>query len=416
MSSFDRLINGMDILRMPMGEGDGGGDSTASGFDPAAVAQASLQDLKNQEKKSEILKEIAASIGNNLEVAKQEIELDRIRLNAAKKYLKDMRDKKDLDLDSIVNQTEIKANFEKILKLTKLTTTQQNELNGLLKGQTMDLGKAVEKLEEFRSKQEISKDFADDIASATTKLARNMGITADFSKTAAGKFAEMGQKFFSGDKAANTKAIMGAISGMVNPANILGSLIDIAAKKMLELNKAAVGLKVATGFANDFQSEMTAVAATTSKVGITLEASNAAFSSLTKGIAGINLESPAFRKNLGTSASLMTKLGVSADTTTKSFNLLLKTFKMSDIESTKLMESMASSASALGLTSEGMAQQFNSAMGYLSSFGKEGVKAFEDLAAQAGVSGIAIEKMLSMTKAFDKFGEGAKKAATLNSD
>tara|TARA_R110002074_G_scaffold63910_1_gene152925 strand:- start:5611 stop:8178 length:2568 start_codon:yes stop_codon:yes gene_type:complete len=400
---------------MPMGEGDGGGDSTASGFDPAAVAQASLQDLKNQEKKSEILKEIAASIGNSLEVAKQEIELDRIRLDAAKKYLKGLQKKEDFDLNAIANQSKIKEEFDKLVKATKLTTSQQGELNALQLTSVANIAQAVEKLEEFRSKQEISKDFAEDIASATTKLARNMGITADFSKTAAGKFAEMGQKFFSGDKAANTKAIMGAISGMVNPANILGSLIDIAAKKMLELNKAAVGLKVATGFANDFQSEMTAVAATTSKVGITLEASNAAFSSLTKGIAGINLESPAFRKNLGTSASLMTKLGVSADTTTKSFNLLLKTFKMSDIESTKLMESMASSASALGLTSEGMAQQFNSAMGYLSSFGKEGVKAFEDLAAQAGVSGIAIEKMLSMTKAFDKFGEGAKKAATLNS-
>ena len=265
MSSFDRLINGMDILRMPMGEGDGGGDSTASGFDPAAVAQASLQDLKNQEKKSEILKEIAASIGNSLEVAKQEIELDRIRLDAAKKYLKGLQKKEDFDLNAIANQSKIKEEFDKLVKATKLTTSQQGELNALQLTSVANIAQAVEKLEEFRSKQEISKDFAEDIASATTKLARNMGITADFSKTAAGKFAEMGQKFFSGDKAANTKAIMGAISGMVNPANILGSLIDIAAKKMLELNKAAVGLKVATGFANDFQSEMTAVAATTSK-------------------------------------------------------------------------------------------------------------------------------------------------------
>ena len=62
MSSFDRLINGMDILRMPAGEGGGGGGDAASGFDPAAVAQASLEDLKNQEKKKEILKEIAKSL------------------------------------------------------------------------------------------------------------------------------------------------------------------------------------------------------------------------------------------------------------------------------------------------------------------------------------------------------------------
>ena len=88
---------------------------------------------------------------------------------------------------------------------------------------------------------------------------------------------------------------------------------------------------------------------------------------------------------------------------------------MTDTESTMMMESMAAKASDLGLTAEEMGTEFNSAMGYLSSFGKEGIKAFEDLAAQAGTTGLAISKMLDMTKSFDKFSDGAKKAATLNS-
>ena len=54
-------------------------------------------------------------------------------------------------------------------------------------------------------------------------------------------------------------------------------------------------------------------------------------------------------------------------------------------------------------------------MGYLASFGEEGIQSFKDLAAQAGVTGVAISKMLDMTKAFDKFSDGAKKAALLNS-
>lgn len=390
------------------------GKSTAGSFDPAAVAQAQLEDLKNQENKREILKDIAATLGNNLEVAKQEIELDRIRLNAAKNYLKDLKTKKDFDLNAIENQSKIREEFDKLVKATKLSTNQQAQLNALQLDSVANIEQAVEKIEEFRSKQEISKDFADDIASGTAKLARNMGIAADFSKTAAGKFTEMGAKFFSGDRAANGKAIMGAISGMVSPANMLASLLDIAVSKMLELNKAAIGLKVATGYSNDFQSEMTAVAATTSKAGVTLEASNAAFTSLTKGITGINLESGTFRKNLSTSAGLMTKLGVSADTSAKNFNLLLKTFKMTDTDTTRMMESMAAGAEQLGMSAEDLGKEFNSAMGYLSSFGKEGVKAFEDLASQAAVSGVAISKLLGMTKAFDKFGEGAKKAATMN--
>ena len=242
-----------------------------------------------------------------------------------------------------------------------------------------------------------------------------MGIAADFSKTAAGKFAEMGQKFFSGDKAANTKAIMGAISGMVNPANILGSVIDIAAKKMLELNKAAVGLKVATGFTNDFQSEMTSLASSTAQFGITLADSNKALETVYKNITNINTATPGFAKNLAESAAMMGKLGVSADTATKGQNLLLKSFGMSGPKITSTQEGMAANAENLGLTAESMGTQFNSSMGYLSSFGEEGIAAFKDLASQAGVTGMAIEKMLGMTKAFDKFSEGAKKAATLNS-
>ena len=370
MSSFDRLINGMDILRMPMGQGDGGGDSTASGFDPAAVAQASLEDLKNQEKKREILKDIAKSLGNNLEAAKQEIELDRIRLDAAKNYLKDLKKKEDFDLNAIANQSKIKEEFDKLLKSTNLTTSQQEELNALQLDSVANITQAVEKIEEFRSKQEISKDFADDIASGTAKLARNMGIAADFSKTAAGKFAEMGQNFFSGDKAANSKAIVGAISGMVSPMNILGSVIDIAAKKMLELNKAAVGLKVATGFTNDFQSEMTSLASSTAQFGITLADSNKALETVYKNITNINTATPGFAKNLAESAAMMGKLGVSADTATKGQNLLLKSFGMSGPKITSTLEGMAANAENLGLTAESMGTQFNSSMGYLSSFGE----------------------------------------------
>ena len=111
---------------------------------------------------------------------------------------------------------------------------------------------------------------------------------------------------------------------------------------------------------------------------------------------------------------MMGKLGVTTGTATKAQNLLLKTFGMSESKITSTLEGMAANAENLGLTAESMGSQFNSAMGYLSSFGEEGVSAFKDLAAQAGVTGLAIESMLGMTKAFDKFSDGAKKAATLN--
>ena len=403
------------ILRMPMGTGDGGGSQVGGGFDPAQAAQAQLESLEIQEKRSKIEKEIAETLGNSLEAAKQQIEIDRIRVSSAIEILDTYKNQEDAIAKAAAEGVTLQQLLEKNLKNSRLTVEEQKKMLEVRQGEVLTLDTVIDRLKEYRARQEQSKDLARDIASSTSTLARNMGIAADFSKTTAGKFAEMGQKFLSSDRAASTKAIMGAITGMVNPMNILSSLFDIAVKKMIALDKAAVGLRVATGFARDFQGEMTAVAASTAQVGVTLEKSNEAFGAVVKTIKGINQQSPQFVANLADSAAKMTKLGVSAQTSAKNFDLLIKSFKMTDTEATSMMESMAAKASDLGLTAEEMGTEFNSAMGYLSSFGKEGIKAFEDLAAQAGVTGLAISKMLDMTKAFDKFSEGAKKAATLNS-
>lgn len=403
------------ILRMPMGTGDGGGSQVGGGFDPAQAAQAQLEGLEIQEKRSKIEKEIAEALGNNLEAAKQQIEIDRIRVSSGIQILESYKNQQHFAAELAKSGKTTKEFLEEQLKLSQLNTDEVSKMLKARQGEELSLERVIENLEEYRARQEQSKDFARDIASSTSKLARSMGIAADFSKTTAGSFVEMGQKFLSSDKAASGQAILGAINGLINPMNMLASLFDIAVKKMIALDKAAVGLRVATGFARDFQGEMTAVAASAAQVGVALDKSNEAFGAVVKTIKGINDQSPQFVANLAESAAKMTKLGVSANTSAKNFNLLIKSFKMTDVESTAMMESMAAKASDLGLTAEEMGTEFNSAMGYLSSFGKEGIKAFEDLAAQAGVTGLAISKMLDMTKAFDKFSEGAKKAATLNS-
>lgn len=408
--SLGNLLNGNNILRMPQGDGDDGSGT----FDASKLAQAALEDLKIQERKFELNKGILESLGDQLGAARESIEIERIRLNESIKYLKNIRDTEGALEDMARQGQGAFEEFEKILKVSSLTAAQQAEINNSLDGTSEGLGTAIEKLTEFRAQQEISKDFARDIASSTSRLASKMGIAADFSKTTAGSFAKIGKDFLSGDRAANTKVILGALDGMASPINMVASLLDIAGKKLMALNKAAVDLKVSTGFANDFQTEMTAVADSVSAVGVTLESSNTAFAAVTKNIQGINLMGGDMRKVLSTSAAELTKIGVTAEASAKGFNLFMKTFKMGGREAEAAFKGVVALGEDIGLTASEMGTEFNSAMGYLSSFGKEGVQAFKDLAAQAGVTGIAISKLLGMTKAFDKFSDGAKKAATLN--
>ena len=407
ITKLSNLLNGNNILRMPMGAGD----DAAGSFDPAAVAQAALENIKIQEKKFKLEKQIAEVVGNNLEAAKQQLEIERIRYGAAITALEEQKDK---IAAAIAEGAKLQETIANTLENIELSVDQQAEMTKLMSDQNTTLDDVIAKIEEFRSKQEVTKDFTRDIASGTGTLARNMGIAANFSKTTAGKFVEMGQKFFNSDRAASGRAIAGAIDSMVNPMSLVASILDTAGKKMLEFNKAAIELKVATGFSNDFQREMTAVAHETSALGITIEKSNAAFAEITKSIKGVNLLGPDVRKTLGNAAAELTKIGVSAGTSAKGFNLLMKSFSMQAGAARKTFEGVVALGEDIGLTAEEMGTQFNSSMGYLTSFGKEGVQAFKDLAAQAGVTGVAIESLLNMTKAFDKFGEGAKKAATLN--
>ena len=384
-------------------------------FDATEIAKAKLEGLKVLEEKAKKEQAIADAIGDQLSAAQKLIEVERIRYDTAIAHLEKLKDQKGAFEEMLTNAQNVEDGLKNILRESKLNADEQEKIIASMKNQDISLDGVVEKIKEFRSQQEISKDLTTDIKNATSKLARSMGIHADFSKSALGSAEGMFRSYLKSDQALSKKAMLGAISGLINPLNIVSSLFDTMIKKVLEFDKASVELKIATGFTNDFQSTMVDLNSETVKFGISMAESNKALGAVYKNISGMNKENEKLAKSLAFTASQLTKLGVSAETTAKNQNLLLKSMGMNGPQVERTLLDIAGSGEDLGLTADQMSTQFASSMEYLLSFGDEGVQSFKELAAQAGVTGLAISDMLSMTKEFDKFSSGAKKAATLNS-
>ena len=360
-------------------------------------AEAAIQSLAVQEQIAKVRKEIESSMGNSLKLAQEKLDAERFALGELEKLL----------------TSEKELSTAQIARRDKLIALAKKEFD-ISVGEGKNAKISLEKLREKRALQEIENDLLTRTETQTEKIAKNMGMTSNFSKTTTGQLTKM---VLEASKVGSGKAIGAIVAGLaqsLNLANIAANALTILYDEFMKINSAAVELRVSTGFAKDFETDIIEVSAAMADFGIKTDEVATAFKEVYKTITNINNASGDLAKNLANSAAKMTKLGVSANTTVKNQNLLLKSFQMGGGQIVNFLEDMAANAENVGLTAESMGSQFATSMEYLASFGSEGVKAFKDLAAQAAVTGLAVSELMNMTKAFDKFGEGAKKAATLN--
>jgi len=408
--SLYRLINGLEILRMPMGSGDG-----ESFGDDASVAQevfdAKLKSFNVEKERAKKEKEIADAMGDQLEAARQSIRIDDIKLNNAAKFITELEKQNKLT-------TEAGFSIDNLSEMFSLTAKQSKELADVMDKSSNIAQDMVAKIEEFRAKMALSTKFANKLDSAIGTIAGKMGIAANNADTMMGGLLEGLGLFLSGDIGKNLVSLASGIAGLVNPMNILSA----AGKKAFEIfdkfNRKTVEIRKSTGRAlENLQNELIGISSATAAFGVTLDQATTAVGSMQSKLIGI--QSLEFANELAGSAAMMNQLGVTTDTTASNMNMLMKTFKDSTGNiipgMNKSLEQMAVNAEKIGITAQKLATDFGENMKYLSIEGRtKGIKVFQDLAAQASVTGTAISSMLNMVKPFDKFSEGAKKAATLN--
>ncbi len=208
------------------------------------------------------------------------------------------------------------------------------------------------------------------------------------------------------------------LNKMVTMTNIFTNLLDKTVQATIQFAKAqdaaASKLETNVGNAKLYSDQIANITAATARYGTTIEDVNSSFMALKKGLAGFESFSNAQKTALATTTTQLTKLGIAEDDLVKTQDVLIKGMGMTVQQTTDLQKSLYATANAMGLPPKQVAADFAKAAPQLAAHGKNMTKVFLDLQNNAKNTGIAFDRLLSITQKFDTFEGAADSAGKLN--
>jgi hypothetical protein len=183
----------------------------------------------------------------------------------------------------------------------------------------------------------------------------------------------------------------------------------------LAVDKATAAFAANTGAGRVMTSEIMAVGGGFRNLGIDAEGAGKAAQTLFHNFTGFMQITSAGRKDLMLTVASLEKMGVSGDTAAKTLNLLTNNFGLSTREASKMSKELAIVGTTMGISSDKMISGFNEASKSLAVYGKDAVKVFTDLAAQAKSAGVEASTLLGIAEKFDTFEGAADSVGKLNS-
>ena len=249
-----------------------------------------------------------------------------------------------------------------------------------------------------------------------TGLTSKLGMAAKFSDTFVGSIYEQAMAFGELEPEAQAEAFNGMKESMLQATSggvILGAVIGKLASLAMEAFDAMNQLTNTFG-TDQFAGSVTAASTETQKFGGTLKETGAILNTMGKEFSEFNFLNDTMKGKIAANSLTLERLGISASTSGKMLNPLVKGIGMTADAASSLQVSIAASAAGFGKSSEQMMQDFSTAMESIIYAGEGAVAIFESIAKEAARTGIAVNKLMTVTSAFDKFSGAADKAAQLN--
>jgi len=208
----------------------------------------------------------------------------------------------------------------------------------------------------------------------------------------------------------NSKALLlqNAMLGMATSA------INNVAGLIKALYNAENEFRKATGASVEFASSIRDVYKDTRLTGATIEDASAAMVSLHGTYTDFTMQSKAMREELSETSVVLGRLGVSHEDFAKGVQMSTKAFGVSASMADDTMRELTAHARDLGIAPQKMMQDFAGAGSTLAKFGDQGVKAFKDMQYASKITGMEMDKILSIANKFDTFEDAAGMAGKLN--
>jgi hypothetical protein len=149
--------------------------------------------------------------------------------------------------------------------------------------------------------------------------------------------------------------------------------------------------------------------------GVTIADTEKAFGSLMSSFSAFSPTAVKANDSLLETTTLLEKVGVTADVSTKQIDFLTRAMGMSREEAQAMTVEIALAANSIGISASKMSSDFAAVSSSLSVYGDDMIDVFMDLEAQAKATGIEVSQLVKIGEQFNTFDKAAEITGKLNS-
>lgn len=214
------------------------------------------------------------------------------------------------------------------------------------------------------------------------------------------------------DLGSQLSAMNNAVSGLADKG--FGKLFGILKSTAFQMDQLIADFERATQMGPAYTDSITNQWTEMNQLGVSLEDARDAQTAFISGMTDFTMLSVTQRNAITEASLLLGEQGIAQQDLAKGMQNSTKFFGQSAEAAIVTQQELASAARALGRVPAEFAAEFAAAGPQLAKFGEQGIQAFKDLGRISKITGMEMEKVLSITNRFDTFEGAAEQAGMLN--
>ena len=359
--------------------------------------------IAKQKESLKLREEDAAALGDYNDKLRIQIELEE----------------KELTLKAKTLSTEQEQLLKQIKILEKKTSLSETETKSLknLRSELNLINDKIQLNAKNRAQQELIRQTINQTERSVGGIAGKLGIATKFSETAVGKFVDIALNL--SQSGISATILNNALLTTLSPANILASLFEKVYESVIAtaiaVDKAESALQRSTGFAINFRDSMLDVVDANVMSGVAIDDTQKAFGALISNFSAFSPTADDANESLLKTTTLLEKVGVTADVSTKQIDFLTRAMGMSAEQAQAMTVEIALAADRIGISASKMTSDFAAVSSNLSVYGDDMIDVFMDLEAQAKATGVQVSRLVEIGAQFNTFDKAAEITGKLNS-
>jgi len=386
-----------------------------SGFKRLDDPQENMDQLKIEQDRARVLKETAQAMNRISEFRKQESKEMQLQTELQLEALKNEQGREESEkavLDSLIEQVQKGKELKELTSLTEQISDDLKDALENIKNEYNEIVPAQEKL------NKLSREQVSNIEDTVDAMGELVGLTNKLKTSKIGKMTAMFKSFKGEEGPENIKKYTESLSEMFSLQNIgmnvFDAIFDQSMKTLRAFDDASANLAKTTGTVDKFNNVLYDAQRAGNLLGVSMSDVGTAITTLNAATSQFAKLNEQTQTQLAISTSQFERLGVSAQDTAAFMENAFKIMNMGASEAIQVQKELAMAGVDLGIGADKIVKDFNAASKTLAVYGKDSVKIFKDLAAQAKAAGVEVSTLLGIVQKFDTFAGAAEGAAHFN--